>query len=94
MKLQISRIYLAGIGHTEARADPLTLTLLGHADAKPEDSLLFLRNAGGKTSLMRELFSMLHPAIVERIGREDTAGRTGNLVDYILRTDTAHVVVE
>lgn len=94
MKLQISRIYLAGIGHTEARADPLTLTLLGHADANPEHSLLFLRNAGGKTSLMRELFSMLHPAIVERIGREDTAGRTGNLVDYILRTDTAHVVVE
>jgi hypothetical protein len=56
--------------------------------------VLFLPNTGGKTVLMRLLFSVLHPPIVERIGTEETAHHKKNLLGYVLDGDTAHVLIE
>lgn len=94
MKLQITRAYFSGIGHPDARADPLRLELTDRGGSDPADSMLILRNAGGKTSLMREIFSLLQPSAAERIGREETGGRSGNLTSYVQAADTAHVVIE
>ena len=56
--------------------------------------MLFLPNTGGKTVLMRLLFSVLHPPIVERIGTEETSHQKKNLLGYVLDRDTSHVVIE
>lgn len=94
MNFQITRIRLASVGPEPARYDPLELDLLRPDQSGPTDTVLFLPNTGGKTVLMRLLFSVLHPPIVERIGTEETAHHKKNLLGYVLDRDTAHVVIE
>ena len=94
MNFQISRIRLVSVGPDPARYDPLELDLRKPDHAGPSDTVLFLPNTGGKTVLMRLLFSVLHPPIVERIGTEETTQRQKNLLGYVLEHDTSHVVVE
>ena len=72
MNFQITRIRLASVGPEPARYDPLQLDLRKTDQTGPADSVLFLPNTGGKTVLMRLLFSVLHPPIVERIGTEES----------------------
>lgn len=94
MKFQITRIRLVSVGPEPARYDPLELDLCRPDQTGPADTVLFLPNTGGKTVLMRLLFSVLHPPIVERIGTEETSHQKKNLLGYVLDRDTAHVVIE
>jgi hypothetical protein len=94
VNFQMSRLRLASVGPDPARYDPLEFDLRKPDQTGPADSVLFLPNTGGKTVLMRLLFSVLHPPIVERIGTEETAQRQKNLLGYVLERDTAHVVIE
>ncbi|MBV8138357.1 MAG: hypothetical protein JO121_22420 [Deltaproteobacteria bacterium] len=94
MNFQITRIRLASVGPEPARYDPLELDFRKPDQTGPADTVLFLPNTGGKTVLMRLLFSVLHPPIVERIGTEETAHHKKNLLGYVLDRDTAHVVIE
>lgn len=94
MNFQIARIRLAAVGPEPARYDPLRLDLEHPDGSGPTDTVLYLPNTGGKTVLMRLLFSVLHPPIVERIGTEETALRKKNLLGYVLERDTAHVAIE
>lgn len=94
MNYQITRIRLASVGPEAARFDPLDLDLMNADGTGPVDTVLFLPNTGGKTVLLRLLFSVLHPPIVEKIGSEEVTGRSRNLPGYLLERDTAHVVVE
>jgi hypothetical protein len=94
VNFQITRIRLASVGPEPARFDPLELDLRRPDQTGPADTVLFLPNTGGKTVLMRLLFSVLHPPIVERIGTEETAHHKKNLLGYVLDRDTAHVAIE
>ena len=94
VNFQITRIRLASVGPEPARYDPLLLDLRRPDQTGPADTVLFLPNTGGKTVLMRLLFSVLHPPIVERIGTEETAHHKKNLLGYVLDRDTAHVAIE
>jgi len=94
VNFQIARIRLSSVGPEPARFDPLELDFLKPDQSGPADTVLYLPNTGGKTVLMRLLFSVLHPPIVERIGTEETAHHKKNLLGYILDRDTSHVVVE
>jgi hypothetical protein len=94
VNFQVTRIRLASVGPEPARFDPLELDLRRPDQTGPADTVLFLPNTGGKTVLMRLLFSVLHPPIVERIGTEETAHHKKNLLGYILDRDTAHIVIE
>lgn len=94
MNFQITRIRLAGVGPEPARYDPLELDLRKPDHSGPADTVLFLPNTGGKTVLMRLVFSVLHPPIVERIGTEEATQRQKNLLGYVLERDTAHIVIE
>lgn len=94
MNFQITRIRLASVGPEPARYDPLDLDLRKPDQTGPAETVLFLPNTGGKTVLMRLLFSVLHPPIVERIGTEETSHQKKNLLGYVLDRDTAHVAIE
>lgn len=94
MNYQISRIRLASVGPEPARFEPLDLDLANADGTGPADTVVFLPNTGGKTVLLRLLFSVLHPPIVERIGTEEVTGRSRNLTGYVLERDTAHVMIE
>src|SRR4051812_8582211 len=87
---RLARLRLVNIGHPNARFDDLTLDFRSHDLALPTDAILWLRNGGGKTSLLALFFALVRP------GRRDflryTAG--GTLEDYVLENDRSAVIAE
>ncbi|WP_326957529.1 hypothetical protein [Amycolatopsis sp. NBC_01286] len=93
MTYQLSRLRLASVGDRAARFTDLTLNMssLERADAiEPVDSILWLRNGGGKSSLLSLFFALLLPL------RRDFMGRSvkRHLEDYVASGDTSHTVAE
>lgn len=90
---QISRIHFSSVGPEAARFDPLRLDLrLPDGTIAPE-TLLWLENGGGKTVLLRLLFTVLRPDQVAHFGTEDT-GKVKGFPASVLADDVAHIVVE
>ncbi|WP_427885587.1 hypothetical protein ACQHIV_24855 [Kribbella sp. GL6] len=89
MTYQLSRFRLASIGDRAARFNDL-VTDLTSADGEPTDSILWLRNGGGKSSLLSLFFALLLPL------RKDFMGRAvkRQLEDYVASGDTSHTVGE
>ncbi len=93
MTYQLSRVRLASVGDRAARFTDLTLDVSssgvdGHGE--PVDSILWLRNGGGKSSLLSLFFALLLPL------RKDFMGKAFKryLEDYIASGDTSHTVAE
>jgi len=80
------------VGHRDARLAPLDLVLMGE-DGRPAHTVLWLRNGGGKSSILNLLFAVLRPDRREFLGI-DESGRDRSLADYVAATDTAHVILE
>jgi hypothetical protein len=89
---QVSRIRFSNIGHPKARMDELVLDLTDR-DAVPTNSTLWLRNGGGKSSLMNLFFSVLLPGKRMFLGAR-SENKMRELEDYILRNDRALVAIE
>ncbi|TCC51518.1 hypothetical protein E0H73_41105 [Kribbella pittospori] len=93
MTYQLSRVRFASVGDRAARFTDLTVDLTS-GDAKdlgqPIDSILWLRNGGGKSSLLSLFFALLLPL------RKDFMGKAvkRQLEDYIASGDTSHTVAE
>lgn len=90
--LHLRRVHFASVGHRDARLAPLTLSFVGE-DERPAHTVLWLRNGGGKSSILNLLFAVLRPDRREFLGN-DESGRDRHLADYVAATDTAHVVLE
>lgn len=89
--MNLRRIYLDGIGHPSARFLRFSVNLIGQDD-DVVDSLIWLRNGGGKTSLLGLFFSLFQPRVGDFLGSEDKSPRS--LADYVTTGDTSHVIVE
>src|SRR5487761_973400 len=89
----LRRVYFDSIGHKDARFDPLVLDFRSDGGQKPLDSVLWLRNMGGKTSMLALIFSVLQPGYRDFLGREK-AGEVRQLQKYVLADDIAHIVLE
>lgn len=88
MTLALRRFHLDGIGPPGARFDPLRVDLAGRdEDRAAQAAVLFLENGGGKSVLLRLLFSVVLP------GRRSTIGGA-RLDGYVGSGDTGHVVIE
>lgn len=81
-------IRFESVGHRDARLDGLVLAL--HADGAPADSVVWLRNGGGKSSILNLIFSVLRPNLREFLGSEADA-KARRLEDYVAAEDTATV---
>ena len=102
MSHQLSRIRLIDIGDRAARFPDTTLDLAapaGTTDSPPDgsaaagdplDSILWLRNGGGKSSLLSLFFALVLPLRRDFLG----AGVKRHLEDYIADGDTSHTVAE
>lgn len=88
MSLALRRFRLDSIGPPGARFDPLAVDLgAAERDRAAGTSVLFLENGGGKSVLLRLLFSVVLP------GRRYTVGSV-KLDGYVGSGDTGHVVLE
>jgi hypothetical protein len=77
------------IGHPDARLGGVTLRFTG-ADGQPCDSVIWLRNGGGKSSILNLVFSLLRPSQREFLGAEAEA-KVRELRDYVLPDDVSTV---
>ena len=90
MTYQLAALRFRSIGERSARFTDLTLSLTAPADDSPapQDSVIWLRNGGGKSSILSLLYAQLLPRAYDFMGR--TVQRS--LTDYIDSGDTSHVV--
>ena len=90
---QIRRIRLDGIGTRAARFVDVDIDLTSEGRGAPLHSILWLRNGGGKSTLIALLGALIRPARGDFIS---AARRDGgrHLEDYVLDGDTSHIVVE
>ncbi|PKV82584.1 hypothetical protein [Streptomyces sp. TLI_146] len=94
--LQLRRLRLENIGHRAAGFKSLVLDLMGGPSVldgrplQPVDVILWLRNGGGKSSLLSLLFSLLLPAKRDFIG----AAKAKSLAEYVPDGQVSHVIAE
>jgi hypothetical protein len=87
---RLRRMYLDSVGVAENRFVDLTIELTD-ISGKPADSIVWLRNGAGKTTILSLLLALIRPARRDFLAHK-TKNRT--LEDLILSDDTAHVVAE
>jgi hypothetical protein len=87
---KLAALRFRSVGERSARFQDLTLTFTAPADggSEPQDSVIWLRNGGGKSSILSLLYALLLPRFADFMGRSVKRG----LTDYIDGGDTAHVV--
>lgn len=88
--LKLRRLYLDSVGNGSARFSKVMLDFTS-PEATPLDTIVWLRNGGGKTSLLALYFSLFLTNKNDFLGAR-TDGRL--LADYVLGGDTSHVVAE
>ncbi|MFC4943752.1 hypothetical protein [Pseudonocardia sp. GCM10023141] len=87
---KIQRVRLDRIGPSAARFLDVTLDLRD-AGGHPLDTIVWLRNGGGKSTVLSLICALFRPHRRDFLA---TAATGKHLEDYVLGADTAHVVVE
>jgi hypothetical protein len=91
---RLLRVHFASIGHADARLAPLTVDLRARdAAGTGADSVLWLRNGGGKSTILNLFYSLFRPDRREFLGTS-AEGKARHLEDYIKAEDLAFVVTE
>jgi hypothetical protein len=89
---KLSRMRLVSIGHPRARFDDLLLDFRDD-QGRATDSVLWLRNGGGKSSLLNLFYSIVRPRQTDFLG-----GKGGEehrrLTDYVQADDRAIIACE
>ena len=89
---KLRRIRLVSVGHDSARFEDVTLDLTDHQE-RPTNSILWLRNGGGKTSLLSLLFASIRPSKIDFLGKR-AEGKIRRIEDYVGPRDQSVVVCE
>ena len=94
MTWQTTAIRYVSIGEKSARFRELTLSF--NIDGEPIETVIWLPNGGGKSSLMSLKAAVVLPAARDftGAGREDGEKRPRRLDDYVSSGDTSHTVIE
>src|ERR1700676_2822285 len=89
MTYQLAALRFRSIGERSARFTDITLNLTAPGDqgALPQDSVIWLRNGGGKSSILSLLYAQLLPHANDFMGRAVQR----SLTDYVDSGDTSHV---
>lgn len=87
MTYHLASLRLCSIGDRSARFSDLTVTTLG-VDGTPQDHIVWLRNGGGKSSLLSLFYSLLLPRKYDFMGRATNRA----LTDYVDTGDTSHTI--
>ena len=89
---RLARLRLVCVGHPNARFEDMVLNFQDD-QKRPTDSTLWLRNGGGKSSLLNLFFAVVRPDKREFLGGKAEAKRR-KLEDYVQDADRAVVVCE
>ena len=89
---KLARLRLVGIGHPRARFDNLTLDFRDDK-GRADDTVIWLRNGGGKSSLLNLFYSIVRPRQTDFLGGK---GREEHrrLTNYVQADDNGVIVSE
>lgn len=87
---QMRRIRLDRVGAAASRFLDVTIDLADD-DGIPLDSILWLRNGGGKSTVLSLVCALIRPHRRDFLATSDT---DKHLEDYVLGSDTAHMTIE
>lgn len=87
MTYHLASLRMCSIGDRSARFSDLTISTIG-IDGTPQDHIVWLRNGGGKSSLLSLFYALLLPRKYDFMGR----GTNRALTDYIDTGDTSHTI--
>ncbi len=88
---ELNRVLLQSIGPKGARYEDVVLDLRDRTADPARGSVLFLENGGGKSVLLKLVFSVLLPGRKFVLGANSTKK---TLENFVLTGDTGHVVLE
>lgn len=88
----LARLRMGSIGCPAARFDPLDLELVG-SDLRLRHTLFWLRNGGGKSSLISLILLLLNPKVGSTLGKT-SKGEPKLETDYVVRGETGVVLAE
>lgn len=89
---KLSRLRFVSIGHPNARMQDLLLNLSDQSGV-PTDSTIWLRNGGGKSSILSLFFALPRPNRRDFLGSKADA-KQRRIEDYILTNDRSVVAAE
>ncbi len=89
---KLLRLHLSCVGHKDARFFPLKLDFRNRQGA-PTDTVIWLMNGGGKSSLMNLFYSIFLPESRKFLGSK-AESRERKLADYVKGSDVAVVLSE
>lgn len=89
---RLARLRFVNVGHPRSRMRDLTLDFRD-PEGHPTDSTLWLRNGGGKSSILNLFFGLVRPGRHEFLGGKADA-RQRRLENYVLASDRAVIVAE
>jgi hypothetical protein len=89
---KLTRIYTSGIGAKVARFSPLMVDFRNE-DQQGDDSILWLRNGGGKTCWLALVYSVFRPRTTHFLLRK-AKGKDSSIIDFIQANDLAYVITE
>jgi len=88
---KLCRIHFAGLGQDVARFNPLTIDLR-NPKGDPQDSVIWLRNGGGKTTLISLLYSVVVPRVSDFLGMRTQ--KNARLEDFLHPNEVGVVAIE
>jgi len=88
---KLGRVHFAGMGNVSARFNPLTLDFRSAAGL-PAHTVLWLRNGGGKTTLLSLFYSVILPAKREWLGKFHQ--KPTQLSDYMFDREVGYIIIE
>jgi hypothetical protein len=88
----LTRLRFVNVGHVNARMDDVTLHCCD-ATGQAVDTTFWLRNGGGKSSILNLFYSLVNPNRRHFLGSKADQGERV-LEDYILQGDCAVVIAE
>jgi DNA repair exonuclease SbcCD ATPase subunit len=89
---RLTRLRFVNVGHVNARMENLILECCDK-NGNAIDTTLWLRNGGGKSSILNLFYSLINPNRQQFLGSKADQGKRA-LGDYILEDDAAVVIAE
>lgn len=89
---KLRAMHYSHVGHKDARLDGVSVPFTDEITGEPTDTIVWLRNGGGKTSQIQLKFSLFVPDRKEFIGR--IKGSTRSFEQYFQPNETGLIVSE
>lgn len=89
---KLCRFYVSGAGNESARFNPLIIDLRDRHEWKPQNTIVWLRNGGGKTTLISLFYTIFVPKLSDFLGMRN--GKGAKLNDFVREDELAIVATE